>query len=148
MSQKISPEPISVGGEVVAIVLRSTMAEEHRDFVTDTTDQLQFGAFKLNANTKIPPHRHLPVERNLLGTPEFLFVQAGKLTVSFYDVPEDVTGTITSESVCFTTDLEAGQAILIFGGTHGFVTKEGCEFFELKQGPYAGLKDKIKFELN
>ena len=148
MSQKIKPEPILVGGEVVAIVMRSTTTQGHRDFVTDTTHQLQFGAFKLDANTEISPHRHLPVERNLSGTPEFLFVQTGTLTVSFYDVPADFTGKITFDRICFTTDLKAGQAILIFGGTHGFNTKEGCDFFELKQGPYAGLKDKIKFELN
>ena len=82
----------------------------------------------------------LACERNLWGHPNFYSFKLETDSV-VYDAPEDVTGTIISDSVCFTTDLEAGQAILIFGGTHGFVTKEGCEFFELKS-PYAGLKDK------
>ena len=41
--------------------------------------------------------------------------------------------------------LEAGDVILLIKGGHGFKVLEDLEMFEVKQGPYAGDEDKIKF---
>jgi mannose-6-phosphate isomerase-like protein (cupin superfamily) len=42
--------------------------------------------------------------------------------------------------------LNAGDLILLIRGGHGFKVLEDLEMFEVKQGPYAGDQDKIKFE--
>ena len=42
--------------------------------------------------------------------------------------------------------LEAGDVILLASGGHGFEALEEIEMIEVKQGPYAGDKDKTHFE--
>ena len=41
--------------------------------------------------------------------------------------------------------IESGDVILLIKGGHGFEVLEDLEMFEVKQGPYAGDADKIKF---
>ena len=47
--------------------------------------------------------------------------------------------------VC-TRTLGAGDAILLASGGHGFTVLEEVEMFEVKQGPFAGDDDKVRFE--
>jgi len=42
--------------------------------------------------------------------------------------------------------LHQGDIVLLAFGGHGFEVIESCEMIEVKQGPYAGEKDKEKFE--
>lgn len=42
--------------------------------------------------------------------------------------------------------LEAGDVILLAFGGHGFEMLEETEIIEVKQGPYAGDRDKTRFE--
>ena len=72
----------------------------------------------------------------VLFTQETLFIRKGKLQVDFYR--EDQTF-IESRI------LERGDVILLIKGGHGFKVLEDLEMFEVKQGPYAGDEDKIKF---
>jgi hypothetical protein len=41
--------------------------------------------------------------------------------------------------------LEAGDVILLAAGGHGFTMLEPTEMIEVKQGPYAGDRDKTRF---
>jgi len=41
--------------------------------------------------------------------------------------------------------LNSGDVILLIKGGHGFKVLDDLEMFEVKQGPYAGDEDKIKF---
>jgi hypothetical protein len=43
------------------------------------------------------------------------------------------------------TILEAGDIILLAFGGHGFEMLEPTEIIEVKQGPFAGDKDKTRF---
>ena len=70
-------------------------------------------------------------------TQEVLFIKKGILRVDFYDEYEDYL-----ES----RDLRAGDVILLVSGGHGFRVLEEVEMIEVKQGPYAGDKDKKRFE--
>ena len=38
-----------------------------------------------------------------------------------------------------------GDVVLLSGGGHGFYMLEDSEIIEVKQGPYAGDKDKTRF---
>lgn len=44
------------------------------------------------------------------------------------------------------TILEARDVILLAYGGHGFEMLEESEIIEVKQGPYAGEMDKVRFE--
>ena len=41
--------------------------------------------------------------------------------------------------------LSAGDSLLLTGGGHGFTVLEACQLIEVKQGPYLGMDDKVKF---
>jgi hypothetical protein len=41
--------------------------------------------------------------------------------------------------------LEKGDVILLSDGGHGFKMLEKSEMIEVKQGPYCGERDKIRF---
>ena len=41
--------------------------------------------------------------------------------------------------------LEKGDVILLAAGGHGFEMLEASEMIEVKQGPYCGEEDKVRF---
>ena len=41
--------------------------------------------------------------------------------------------------------VEAGDVLLLASGGHGFTMLEQTEMIEVKQGPYAGDRDKVRF---
>ena len=84
----------------------------------------------------IDAHLHNLVHRNVVMTQEVLFIKKGKLRVDFYDNYEDYLESII---------LDAGDVILLVSGGHGFTVLEEVEMIEVKQGPYSGDKDKVRF---
>ena len=66
-----------------------------------------------------------------------LFIKRGKLRVDFYDEYEDYL-----ESRI----LNPGDVILLVSGGHGFKALEELEMIEVKQGPYSGDNDKMRFK--
>jgi mannose-6-phosphate isomerase-like protein (cupin superfamily) len=42
-------------------------------------------------------------------------------------------------------ELSKGDVILMASGGHGFEALEDLEMIEIKQGPYAGENDKVRF---
>ncbi|MEJ5227785.1 hypothetical protein [Thermodesulfovibrio sp.] len=88
-------------------------------------------------NYIIPPHVHNPVVREVQLTQEVLFIKSGKVRVDFYD---------DDKNYLKSTILEAGDVILLAHGGHGFEMLEESEIIEVKQGPYAGEMDKVRFE--
>ena len=85
---------------------------------------------------EIQPHVHKKVQREIHYTQETLFIRKGKLQVDFYS---------DEQKFLESTELEAGDVILLIKGGHGFKVVEDLEMFEVKQGPYAGDEDKIIF---
>ena len=77
------------------------------------------------------------VHRNVVMTQEVLVIKKGKLRVDFYDDYEDyLESKIINE----------GDVILLVSGGHGFKALEELEMIEIKQGPYAGDADKVRFD--
>jgi len=85
----------------------------------------------------IPPHVHNVVERKIELTQEVLYIKKGKVRVDFYDDDK-----IYLESRIVST----GDVILLANGGHGFKMLEQSEMIEVKQGPFCGEQDKIRFE--
>jgi len=122
--------------QLLAIIIPSTFRKPGIHFLTsdDLTQQLAY--MQHPAGKEIAPHLHNPVPREVLFTQEVLFIRKGKLRVDFYD---DDCNYLESRV------LEAGDAILLATGGHGFEVLEELEMIEVKQGPYAGDQDKTRF---
>ncbi|MDA7791514.1 hypothetical protein N8988_05605 [Opitutales bacterium] len=122
--------------DTFAIIVRKDFNNPGINFFTpnDYSQQLAFMSHPLGK--EIQPHIHKKVQREVNYTQETLFIRKGKLQVDFY----------TDEQAFLESRiLEAGDVILLIKGGHGFKVLEDLEMFEVKQGPYAGDEDKIKF---
>jgi mannose-6-phosphate isomerase-like protein (cupin superfamily) len=85
----------------------------------------------------IPPHVHNAVQRDVHFTQEVLVIKSGKVRVDYYD---DFKNYLESRI------LNKGDVVLLAYGGHGFEMLEDSEIIEIKQGPYAGEMDKVRFE--
>jgi mannose-6-phosphate isomerase-like protein (cupin superfamily) len=85
----------------------------------------------------IAPHRHNIVPREVHLTQEVLVIKSGKIRVDFYD---------NDQNYIESSILYQGDVILLADGGHGFKMLEPTEMIEVKQGPYCGERDKVRFE--
>jgi len=122
---------------LIAIILSSNFESDTINFFTPVHFSQQLGYMKRPKKYVIPPHVHKPVSREVHFTKEVLFIKSGKVRVDFYDDYESYLGSRV---------LKQGDVILLAYGGHGFEMLETSEIIEVKQGPYAGDKDKKRFE--
>ncbi|NCU32680.1 MAG: hypothetical protein EOM23_07105 [Candidatus Moranbacteria bacterium] len=87
-------------------------------------------------NKEIQPHRHLRIKREIYETRETLYIKKGSLLVNFFD---------KNQKIIKHTTVNTGDIILLIDDSHGFKTLKKTEIIEIKQGPYLGIQDKIKF---
>ena len=130
-------EKITQGSLDLAIIIRSSFQKEGIHFFTPESYTQQLAYMNRPSGYVIQPHLHNPVERDVQYTKEVIFVKSGKVRVDFYD--ED-------KNYLESTILQQGDVILLAFGGHGFEMIEDCEMIEVKQGPYAGEKDKTRFD--
>ena len=129
-------ETIKIGKKVCALVVRRNFYGKEIEFFTEPEDSLQLGYMRREKGYKIQPHAHTKIIREVEFTNEVLFVKSGVVKVNFYD----------DEYVLFThCVLYEGDTILLSHCGHGFEIIEDCQMLEVKQGPYAGEKDKFRF---
>jgi hypothetical protein len=129
-------ERIIAGELLLAIIIRSGYEKDGIEFFTESHYSQQLGYMKRPAGHTIPPHKHRIVKREVFQTQEVLFIKSGKVKVDFFtDDHAFVSSTI----------LNKGDVILLAEGGHGFEMLEQSEIIEVKQGPYEGDEDKIRF---
>ncbi len=128
---------IAFDGVRYALILRKPRTEERIEFFTPPDSPLQLGAFRMPKGSEIGPHIHRSHRRELDFTTEILLIQTGQLQVDFYDTNRSFRGSEV---------LDAGDVIVLFEGGHGFRITEDLTMLEIKQGPYAGEADKIRFD--
>ena len=129
-------EKITDQNAELAIIVRSSFSQPGINFFTPNDYSQQLAYMSHPTGKEIQPHVHKKVQREVHYTQETLFIRKGKLQVDFY----------TDEQAFLESRiLEAGDVILLIKGGHGFKVLEDLEMFEVKQGPYAGDEDKIKF---
>lgn len=122
---------------LIAIIIRNNYECNGVDFITPKEYSQQLAYMHHPTGKVIDAHVHNIVHRNVVYTQEVLFIKKGKLRVDFYDDYKDYL-----ESRI----LEAGDTILLTSGGHGFKVLEEVEMIEVKQGPYSGDMDKLRFE--
>lgn len=123
--------------ELFAMIIRSSFDEPGITFFTKDDFSQQLAYMHHPKGKKIEPHIHNAVPRQVSFTQEVLFIKKGKLRVDFYsDQKEYLQSRI----------LESGDFILLIKGGHGFEVLEDLIMIEVKQGPYVGEYDKIRFQ--
>lgn len=123
--------------QIFAIIISKDFHENGIHFFTNDNDSQQLGYMNRPEGYEIKPHRHNLVPREVHLTQEVLFIKSGKVRVDFYNNDQ-----VYLESRI----LYKGDVILLSDGGHGFKMLEPSEIIEVKQGPYCGEMDKIRFE--
>jgi hypothetical protein len=123
-------------GQLLAVIVRSDFREPGITFFTDNELSQQMGFMRHPVGKVIEPHVHNHISRSVNYTQEALFIRRGKIRVDFYSDGQDYL---------FSHVLESGDVILLISGGHGFEILEEVEMIEVKQGPYAGDRDKTRF---
>ena len=130
-------EIVKKKNKTLAIILINDYKCDGVDFVTPGELSQQVAYMHHPAGKYIDSHVHNMVHRNVVMTQEVLVIKKGKLRVDFYDDYEDyLESKIINE----------GDVILLVSGGHGFKALEELEMIEIKQGPYAGDADKVRFD--
>ena len=122
---------------LLAIIIRHSFSKDGIEFFTPDSFSQQLAYMKRPTGYIIEPHTHNLVERKIHLTQEVLYIKSGLVRVDFYD----------NERVYLKSmNLYTGDVILLANGGHGFQIIEEAEIIEVKQGPYAGEMDKVRFE--
>ncbi|MBF0176869.1 MAG: hypothetical protein HQL63_08485 [Magnetococcales bacterium] len=118
------------------IIVRYHYDREGVSFFTPDDFSQQLAFMKHPEGRIIKPHFHNRHPREVNYTQEVLFIRKGRLRVDFYNGEQEYFKSYI---------LETGDVLLLTGGGHGFQVLEPLEMIEVKQGPYAGDRDKVVF---
>lgn len=129
-------ERVIINHEVAAIIIPDIYSGSGTAFFTPHSFSQQLAFIQRNCGEKIQEHIHNLCAREIQYTQETLFIKKGKLKVNFYNNEKKF---ITSRT------LQTGDVILLASGGHGFEFLEDSEIIEVKQGPYCGDQDKVRF---
>jgi len=128
---------IKNNNQIIAIIIPSDYHPEGIKFFTPGNFSQQLAYMNRPEGYSISAHTHNKIYRQVFYTLETLFIRKGRVRVDFYDDDR-----IFLES----KELKTGDVILLASGGHGFTMLEQTEIIEVKQGPYAGDEDKIRFQ--
>ena len=129
-------ENIVYEGQILVIIIRNNFNKPGIHFFTPNEFSQQLAYMNHPTGKIIEPHFHNPIERSVIYTQEVLLLKKGILKVNFYD---------NHQQFLFSRILTQGDVILLASGGHGFEVIEEIEMIEIKQGPYQGDNDKVRF---
>ena len=130
-------ENITHNNKLLSVIIRTQYKSDEIEFFTPDDFSQQLAYMNRAKDYVIPPHVHNPVQRDVHFTQEVLLIKSGKVRVDYYD---DDKNYLESKI------LNQGDVVLLAYGGHGFHMIEDSEIIEVKQGPYAGEQDKVRFE--
>jgi mannose-6-phosphate isomerase-like protein (cupin superfamily) len=129
-------EIIADGDRPLVYIISASMVPDATTFLTPPEFKQQVGFVVYPTGGEVKRHRHLALERHLVGTSEVLVVRSGRCEIDVYTEKGDLVAT---------RELRAGDVMLMVGGGHGFRMLEDTVLLEIKQGPYTGLDEKEHF---
>ena len=129
-------EQIKTNEKVIAIIIRSEFSKEGIEFFTPDAFSQQLAYMKRKKGDIIQEHVHVLQPREIKYAQETLFIKTGCVRVDLYT---DDKAYLTSR------ELRTGDVILLASGGHGLEFLEETEIIEVKQGPYGGDQDKVRF---
>src|SRR3989339_1008949 len=119
--------------EVIAIVIRSNFKGKDMRFFTEDSSSQQLAFISHKKGKIIEPHRHNKIKREIYYTQEVDILKKGKIKVYLYTKNGEFFKNVI---------LNSGDLILFASGGHGYRVIRDIEMILVKQGPYAGDKDK------
>jgi mannose-6-phosphate isomerase-like protein (cupin superfamily) len=122
--------------ELIAVIISRSFKKDGIEFFTPEELSQQLAYMNRPKGYQIAPHTHNQVERYIVNTLETLFIRSGRVKVDLYDRHQEFVREVV---------LVEGDIILLVSGGHGFTMLEQSEIIEVKQGPFLGADDKIKF---
>ena len=129
-------ETIQSSGRTLAIIVRHGFQPNETTFVTEESMTQQVGFIVYQAGGEVPRHTHRRIERHLDNTAEVIIVRKGACEIDFYTDNQEPVATARAE---------AGDCIVLVAGDHGFRMIEDTVLLEVKQGPYPGCDEKVRF---
>jgi hypothetical protein len=126
-------------GNPNAIVIRRSARVDGIKFFSPENYSQQLGLMTRPIGYKVPAHIHNSVERKIVNTQEVLLIRYGECLVTLF---------LNDSGPTHKIHLFSGDAILLAHGPHEIEMLTDCEILEVKQGPYAGSKDKTRFEVS
>lgn len=121
---------------LLAVVIPASHSQDGIEFFSDPGDSQQLGFMKRPAGYVVQPHWHKPVPREVRLTQEVLLMRSGRCVLDLYGQGDKVLHSVT---------LESGDVVWLVSGGHGITMTTECELIEVKQGPYSGDDDKVRF---
>lgn len=135
----IGVENVYSGKILIAVVFRKDIKVSGVKFFTDSRNPFQIGIHNRPRGLTLPPHVHKLNQSLIIDTiQEILFVQNGKIKISFYAK----NGKFLTNKI-----LKTGDSVLLREGGHGVEFLDNSRVFEVKQGPYPGSQS-AKIYLN
>lgn len=133
----VGVDKIYNGKQFLGLIIRKDYHDSGIQFLTDDLAPQQLGYMNREKDYVIAPHVHNIVPRTVELTQEVLVIQRGKVRVDYYDDDRNyLESRIAYE----------GDIVYLGYGGHGFKMLEDSEIVEIKQGPYCGTQDKVRFE--
>ena len=124
-------------GLILAVVVKSDFfVEDGIEFFTEQENDLQLGYMRRPVGYQILPHVHGERSSLISTTQEVLFIKSGRVLCSVFDDCHNPIADLV---------LAKGDFVLFASGGHGFEMLEDSEIVEVKQGPYDGRLDKVRF---
>jgi hypothetical protein len=131
----VTVERITARELTLALVMRAVPAPPGAQFVTPPDAGLQVGVLTHAEGTNIPRHVHRQIERQVSGTSEVLIVRSGSCELDVFD----------DEELIATTQLSPGDVMVLLAGGHALRMLEDTVLVEVKQGPYLGVEEKVRY---
>ena len=130
-------ERIELNGKLLALIIRNNFRKDGINFFTPDDFSQQLAYMNRPKGYIIAPHVHNIIPREVNLTQEVLYIKSGKVRVDYYN----------DDKVYLESNIvETGDVILLAAGGHGFEMLENSEIIEVKQGPFCGEADKVRFE--
>lgn len=122
--------------KLIAFIIQNDYTNDGIKFFTDNDSAQQIGYMKHPKSTVIKAHVHNVIKREVSVTQEVLILKKGQIRLDLYSDDKRYI-----ESVV----MSAGDIVFLASGGHGIKCLDEVEMIEVKQGPYLGEADKVRF---
>jgi hypothetical protein len=129
-------EAITDGLEPIALIVRADYDQPGLQFFTPVSFSQQVAYMRHPSGHKIEAHVHALFPRQVFYTQEVLIIRKGQVRVDLFN---------SNRQFLCNRILNTGDLILLCGGGHSFEMLEETVMIEIKQGPYTGENDKVRF---
>jgi len=129
-------EQVKWNRQVLAYIIRANVLPEETSFMTPSDSDFQVGFVVHGEGECVPRHVHPRRVRHVESTSELLVVRKGCCGMDIYN---------DDRKLVAKRELNEGDIVLLVAGGHGFHMMEDTVLLEVKQGPYGGENDKVRF---